>query len=153
MSFSEKYPVSDNMGELKVREDGLFLSFSYTCAKVAEPSRLVICCGENTLSLGIPVPESGVLRLSKRVSLSALRRSGIGRIEKARLVPLSQKPEVSEKHCFASSSDGFRTELSESDDEITFLSSLSSSSSRFLQTPPCPSALRAHGMFRGFLSF
>ena len=97
MSFSEKYPVSDNMGELKVREDGLFLSFSYTCAKVAEPSRLVICCGENTLSLGIPVPESGVLRLSKRVSLSALRRSGIGRIEKARLVPLSQKPEVSEK--------------------------------------------------------
>lgn len=97
MSFSEKYPVSDNMGELKVREDGLFLSFSYTCAKVAEPSRLVICCGENTLSLGIPVPESGVLRLSKRVSLSALRRAGLGRIEKARLVPLSQKPEVSEK--------------------------------------------------------
>lgn len=97
MSFSGNYPVSDNMGELAVREESLYLSFSYTCARVIEPSRLVIYCGSRSFSVGVPAPENGCLRLEKRISLSALRSSGFDRIDEARLVPLVNKPETAER--------------------------------------------------------
>lgn len=116
MSFSGNYHVSDNMGELEVREESLYLSFSYTCARVKEPSRLVIYCGSMSFSVGVPAPEDGYLRLEKRISLSVLRSSGFDRIEEARLVPLSQKPDASGKR------EAIPTAGSGKDEYISFVS-------------------------------
>lgn len=97
MSFFGKYPVSDNMGELEIRVEGLYLAFSYCYNGSAAPSRLVIYRGPKALSLGIPVPDGAFLRLRKKLSLSALRSGGFDGVDFARLVPLAENTEEAEK--------------------------------------------------------
>ena len=85
------------MGELEIREAGLYLAFSYSYTGSAAPSRLVIYRGQKALSLGIPVPDGAFLRLRKKLSLSALRSGGFDGVDFARLVPLSENTEETEK--------------------------------------------------------
>lgn len=70
------YPImlgDEEIGKAQVERRGLYWYFRCRCRFSGEVMlRLQICCGEVCENLGIPVPENGVFRLDKRISVRSL---------------------------------------------------------------------------------
>lgn len=98
MAVFGTYPVTGadggDAGVLTIAEDGLYALFSYRFRGAAPPSKLYLLSGKSELSLGVPVPRDGVFTLTRRVSLSELRRLGIAGVDAVLFRPVGAKPET-----------------------------------------------------------
>lgn len=70
------YPImlgDEEIGKAQVERRGLYWYFRCCCRFSGEVMlRLQVCCGAVCENLGIPVPENGVFRLDKRISVRSL---------------------------------------------------------------------------------
>lgn len=91
MSFDGTYNVlsesGKTLGTLTVCTDGLKTCFSLDCEVTNEIQRLICTCGNSPVSIGIPVPEYGRLKLSKCFSKAQLKSMGMTEISSATLIP------------------------------------------------------------------
>jgi|GEM_PF-810663 len=93
MSLNGTYSVlSDSgapAGTLTVTESGLHTHFRFEGDLVPAVSRLMATAAGRTVSLGIPVPEAGRLRLDRTMSRTQLRAMTLTEIGQVLLLPLT----------------------------------------------------------------
>ncbi len=90
-SMAYSFPVfagDVEAGRLAVSREGLYVRFVLTAKVRPCPARLMCRCGGRDLSIGVPVPKNGVLRLDRRLSAAALGDFDPAAVERAFLAPV-----------------------------------------------------------------
>lgn len=96
--LSSKYDVllnSEIVGEVSLYDDGLRVKFLMQCQKTDDKIYRLYCRdGENTMPIGVAVPECGSLRISKTFSRKELLHHGISKVSECFLS--SSEPDSAE---------------------------------------------------------
>jgi hypothetical protein len=70
-------------GVLHVYNEGLYTVFEAKCLYVDDIRRIVVSDGENTLALGVLIPENGYSTMKRKFSAAALKSTGLKLIKRA----------------------------------------------------------------------